>query len=221
MSIMLIRTFLLYIIILFSVRFMGKRQMGELQPSELVITILISNIVTQPIEDENIPILMGILPILALISFEVIISAISMKSGKFRQIITGRPKVIICNGHIDQKTLKELRFSAEDMLASLRGNDIFSLEDVDYAIVETTGSVSVYKKSDSQQNEMQTAVIIDGKYRTTELEFIGKSKKWAESILKKKNIQVKNIYLMMANTKGEYDIIKKEENGESNDKVKN
>ncbi|MBQ8823679.1 MAG: DUF421 domain-containing protein [Ruminococcus sp.] len=221
MSIMLIRTFLLYIIILFSVRFMGKRQMGELQPSELVITILISNIVTQPIENENIPILMGILPILALISFEVIISAISMKSGKFRQIITGRPKVIICNGHIDQKTLKELRFSAEDMLASLRGNDIFSLEDVDYAIVETTGSVSVYKKSDSQQNEMQTAVVIDGKYRTTELEFIGKSKKWAESILNKKNLQVKNIYLMMANTKGEYDIIKKEENGESNDKIKN
>ena len=107
MSIIFLRALILYILVIFAVRLMGKRQLGELQPSELVITILVSNIATLPLEDINIPILLGITPILALVCFEVIVSWTSLKFPKFRKIISGRPKIIISDGKIDSDVLRD------------------------------------------------------------------------------------------------------------------
>lgn len=116
--------FLLYIVVIFAVRLMGKRQLGELQPSELVITILISNIATLPLEDLDIPLVTGILPILSLVCFEVIVSWITLKSKRMRRMISGSPKIIIRDGKIEQETLQDLRFSVDDLMTALRANQI-------------------------------------------------------------------------------------------------
>ena len=131
MSIVLIRSLILYILVIFAVRLMGKRQLGELQPSELVITILVSNIATLPIEDLNIPLIVGISPILSLVCFEVLTSWFSMKHIALRRIISGRPKIVISDGRIDKKVMSELRFSVDDLLTALRGNGVFDLSEVD------------------------------------------------------------------------------------------
>ena len=146
LSIILIRSLILYILVIFAVRLMGKRQLGELQPSELVITILVSNIATLPIEDVSIPVIVGVTPILALVCFEVIMSWLILKMPKLRKIVSGSPKKVISNGIVDCHTLSELRLSVDDLMTALRGNNIFDIGDVQFAMVETTGSFSVMKK---------------------------------------------------------------------------
>ena len=120
MFIVFFRAIILYIIIIFSMRFMGKRQLGELQPSELVVTILMSNIATLPIEDINIPMIMGVVPIFTLVCLDVGMSYMSLISRKFRRIISGSPKIIISDGEIDQQQMKKLRFTIDDLMESLR-----------------------------------------------------------------------------------------------------
>ena len=175
MSIVLVRSLILYILVIFSVRLMGKRQLGELQPSELVITILISNIATLPLEDIDIPLSLGVTPILALVCFEVIVSWLNMIFPKFRKMISGSPKIVIRNGKTDPKILKELRFSVDDLMMSLREKEVFDIEDVQYAIVETTGNISVMRKQTAdtptrediglkiKNNDPPQVIISDGK----------------------------------------------------------
>ena len=119
--IVFIRAILLYLLIIFCLRLMGKRQLGELQPSELVITILISNIASLPIEDNSIPMIMGVVPIVVLVGFELIISSISLRSKRFRTLVSGKPMIIVRNGQIDQSAMKKLRFSIDDLMETLRG----------------------------------------------------------------------------------------------------
>ena len=146
MSTVFIRSVLLYAVVIFAVRLMGKRQLGELQPSELVITILVSNIATLPLENPSVPLITGVLPVLALVCFEVIVSWLSLKSKKLRKLISGSPKIIIRDGKIDQQTMRDLRLTVDDLLMSLRSQQIFTPEEVQFAIVETTGTISVYQK---------------------------------------------------------------------------
>ena len=147
MSVVLIRSLILYIVVIFGVRLMGKRQLGELQPSELVITILISNIATLPLEDTSIPLILGILPILTLVCFEVVISWVTLKSLRMRRIISGRPKIIVRNGQIEQATMRDLRLSVDDLMTALRQQQVFDISQVQFAVMETTGTVSVYLKA--------------------------------------------------------------------------
>ena len=128
--IVFIRAILLYLLIIFCLRLMGKRQLGELQPSELVITILISNIASLPIEDNSIPMIMGMVPIVVLVGFELIISGISLHSRRFRTLVSGKPVVLIQNGQIDQSAMKQLRFSIDDLMETLRGKSVFDLRDM-------------------------------------------------------------------------------------------
>ena len=150
MLIVFFRVLLIYALIIVSLRLMGKRQIGQLQPSELVVTILVSNIATMAIEDNNVPLVSGIIPILTLVSFDVIISALTLRYKKMRRLVSGTPRVIIRDGKIDQQQLKELRFTIDDMREELRGKDIFDIRDVAFAIVETTGTLSVYPKFQAQ-----------------------------------------------------------------------
>lgn len=144
----LIRGIILYVVVICMARLMGKRQLGELSPAELVITILISNIATLCMEDIDLPLVMGIVPILVLVSIDVIVGCLGLKIRSLRKLVSGTPRIIISDGKIDQGALKELRFSIDDVMCSMRALGIFDLSQVQYAVVETTGSVSVLLKNE-------------------------------------------------------------------------
>lgn len=223
MSIVLIRSLILYILVIFSVRLMGKRQLGELQPSELVITILISNIATLPLEDTNIPLLLGVTPILALVCFEVIVSWINLVFPKFRKIISGSPKIIIRNGKTDPQTLKELRFSVDDLMMSLREKEVFDIEDVQFAIVETTGNISVMKKQSVDTPERSDlglkvknydppqVIVSDGKVIPQAVKVMGVQGS-IEKILDSLNLKLDDVFIMTADTQGHFFIVDKKGN---------
>lgn len=229
MSVVLIRALILYILVIFSVRLMGKRQLGELQPSELVITILVSNIATLPLEDVNIPLMIGVTPILALVCFEVLVSWMNLKFPKLRKIISGSPKIIISNGVIDNTILSELRLSVDDLMMSLRTNDIFSLDEVQYAIVETTGSISVMKKADcetptrsdlnitKQSSDPPMVVISDGKIIEKSAKTVGIKISRIKNILSDLKLNVRDVFIMTIDSSGNYFIADKKGGG-SNDK---
>lgn len=210
MSTVFIRSILLYIVVVFSVRLMGKRQLGELQPSELVITILISNIATLPLENPSIPLLTGVLPILVLVCFEVIMSWSALKSKRLRRLISGSPKIIIRDGKIAQKTMRDLRLTVDDLLMALRSNQIFTPEEVQFAIVETTGTISVYPKAayrtvtqadiglhEASENP-PSVVISDGVVITKALQALGKDERWLNIQLGRQALSSKEVFLAMA-----------------------
>lgn len=219
MGVVLIRSLILYIVVIFGVRLMGKRQLGELQPSELVITILISNIATLPLEDPEIPLLIGILPILTLVCYEVIVSWITLRSLRMRRIISGRPKIIIRNGQIEQETLQDLRISVDDLMTALRNNQVFEPEQVEFAIVETTGAISVYLKQAYQPLTRQDArlnpppqnppavVIQDGCIMGKSLAMIGQNTVWLEQKLAEHRLTAQEVFLMLADSSGKCTVI--------------
>lgn len=219
MSIVLVRSLVLYIVVIFSVRLMGKRQLGELQPTELVITILVSNIATLPLEELSIPLIIGITPILSLVCFEVIMSRLTLKFPRLRCIVSGRPKIIISNGHIDRAVMKSLRYSIDDLMTALRQNSVFKLEDVQYAVVETTGSISVLKKAENDtvtcsdlkikvpNDNPPVIVITDGKVLERSLSEINADTKWLNGILKKEKKKAADIFIMTADKNKNYYIV--------------
>lgn len=222
MTIILLRTLILYFVVVFSVRLMGKRQLGELQPSELVITILVSNIATLSLEDVEIPLLHGILPILVLVCFEVLISFVSLKSGRVRKWISGSPKIIIRDGVIDQQMLYELRFTIDDLMTALRTNGIFDVGEVQFAIVETNGTVSLSLKSAHQPAERgdvsavtdsldpPQVVIADGQLRETALSSMGLDKAWLKTVLQRNAMHIEEVFLMTADKAQNVRIVRKE-----------
>ncbi len=147
MIIVIIRSVLLYFIIVLSLRLMGKKQLAQLQPSELVTTILISNIATLSLEDLSVPMIYGIIPILMIVSMDVFMSFIMLKSTRIRKMVTGTPQIIISDGKIDQQVMKRLRYTIDELMEAMRECMIFDLSEVQYAIVETTGKVNFYQKS--------------------------------------------------------------------------
>ncbi len=224
MTVVFFRTLILYIVINIALRIMGKRQIGELQPSEFVVTILISNIATLPIEDTDIPLLAGLIPILTFVVFEVFSSALSMKSITARRIISGNPRVIIRNGEIDQQELKNLRFSVDDLMEQLRISGIFDLDEVLFAIVETTGNVSIMQKHqnrpltpkdvgikfDNSEDYLQSVIISDGKVIQNAMDACSMTKQKLDNILKKEKVNAQDIFIMTCNKALDYKIIKKQ-----------
>ncbi|MBM6921904.1 DUF421 domain-containing protein [Phocea massiliensis] len=227
MLVVFFRALFLYFFITLGVRLMGKRQLGELQPAEFVIAILISNIASLPIEDTSIPMVIGIIPIFVLVACEVIVSGISLKSRRFRSIISGRPVVVIHDGVIDQEKLRTLRFSVDDLLASLRQQNVFDVSTVWYAIVETTGKVSVIQKYGESpvtskelhltgQNETPPDLIIsDGKFIHSNEQTNAELHKKAEALLKNKHLTVRQVFLMTGTKDGAFTIVKKAQRGKS------
>lgn len=224
MVVSLIRTFLLYIVIIFAVRLMGKRQISELQTSELVVTLLISDIASIPMQNTGQPLVSGLVPIFTLVAIEIILSILMLKSGGFRKIVCGRPIIVINDGKIQQNELRRLRMSIEDLFEDLRQNSIVSLSDVAYAIVETNGKLSVIKKpgkdSDSVTPDLlqinvpdtgiETVVISDGVISEVSAKLCRKSVAWVEGVIKSKNLTLDQVFLMTANTAGDFQIIKKD-----------
>lgn len=223
MTISFIRTLLLYIVIIVAVRLMGKRQISELQTSELVVTLLISDIAAIPMQYTGQPLVSGFIPIAVLVMCEIVISALMLKSTKFRRIICGRPVIVINDGKVDQKEMRRLRMSTEDLSEQLRQENVFSIGDVAYAIIETNGKMSVIKKPDKEQptagmlgvalpdTGIETVVISDGVISDFSLQLCNKTHDWLDGVLRGKNIKAEDVFIMTANRKGDFNIIKKDE----------
>ena len=150
MLITLIRSILLYIIVLIVMRVMGKREIGQLQPFELAISIMIADLASIPMADVGIPISNGIIPILGLLVMHLIISFMNIKSMKIRGVVCGKPSILIYRGKIDEKALKKERFTLNELQERLRGNNVFNLGDVEYAILETSGQITVIQKTNKR-----------------------------------------------------------------------
>ena len=223
MAVVFVRAVILYILLIFTVRLMGKRQIGELQPSELAITILISNIATLPVEDTGMPLLTGIVPILTLASLDVIMSWLGMKSRLIRSFTCGKPVVIVSNGKPDRKKMKAMRFTVDDLIESLRGQGIFDISEVQFAVVETTGTLSVYQKfadrnvtnSDMEikgkDNNPPEVVIADGECVTEAMERIGITNEWIENTLKREKKEIKDVFIMTVTADKNYSIMEMSE----------
>lgn len=218
----IIRTFIVYFVVIISVRFMGKRQIGELQPAELVITILMSEIASMPLQDGDCALLTSIVGILLLASLEVLFSCLALKSGRFRTLFQGHSVLIIEKGKLKQENMKLIRYSTDDLLQMLRQKDIFNLEDVAYAYVETNGAVSVMLKSDlttvtakdlgikKEEAALPCLVVSDGKIVEREFDLCNMNKQKLLGILDEKKLRLTDILLMTADSTGKTTVILKE-----------
>lgn len=195
------RAIVLYIIVLVVMRLMGKREIGQLQPFELAISIMIADLAATPMAESGIPITNGIMPILGLLVMHLIISIINIKSTKVRQIICGKPSLLIFRGKIDQKVLKKERFTINELEERLRDNNIFNIGDVEYAILETSGQVTVIPKPNKRPTTPEDFniepkyegipydLVIDGKVEYENLKKIGKDYKWLQKQTEKFGIK--------------------------------
>lgn len=220
-----LRVLILYPIVIFGVRLMGKRQIAELQPSELVITILISNITTLPLEDPSIPLAIGIMPVLTLVCLEVLLSQAALKWRGLRRLISGRPQVIVRNGEIDQQVMRSLRFSLDDLMTALRSNGIFDLREVQLAIVETNGTVSVYQQPDARpvtcgdlqitppQSQPPEILIADGKISSEGLQAAGMTKEKLQSLLKQRRLVREDVFLLSVDRQGICSLVLRQKGG--------
>ncbi len=211
----------MYFTVIFSIRIMGKRQIGDLQPGELVITILISEIAAIPIQDPTQPILVGIAAVLSLVFVEILISVIAMKFLHLRRFFYGTSAVIIKNGVIDQKKLKSLRITGPDLLEVLRNREIFNINSILFATLETNGQLSVLLKPDCQNATVNDIngisntpdqpylIISDGKIIKDELKNCNSSKVKIQNILKNEKTDIKNVFIMTCDENMNYTIIKK------------
>ena len=217
------RTVILYVATILAVRLMGKRQVGEMQPAELVITILVSAVASVPMQDLDIPLAHGLIPVFTLIAAEVLVSALSMKWPGLRRLLSGKPVPVIREGSIDQQALRKLRLSTDDLLEDLRLNGVFDLRQVAFGQIETNGQLSVLlQAADAPVTPRQMGLaparsgpfyvlISDGKTDLQALEQLGRSEKWLNSILRANGASDgKNVFLFCADQQGNQIFLRKE-----------
>lgn len=209
------RTIIMFALMIFTMRIMGKKNLGEFQPSDLVSTILISNLTSLVIEAPELPIINSIVPILIIMCLEVFLSLYVKRNEDFAHVVQGKAMILVQNGMLNQKTMQDLRFSVDDVLEALRGKDIFYIEEVCLAIVETTGKVNVYKDPNANSNIKKDQipalpVIVDGRIIFENLVTIGFCEEKLNAILSKSNIKLKDILLMTLDGSIQYNITPKE-----------
>ncbi len=217
----IVRTAILYIFVTVGIRLMGKRQIGDMQPNELVVTLLISEIAAIPLQDMDQPVFIGIVAIFSLVIIEIFVSILSMKSYFLRKIINGKSVIVIKDGVIDQKAMKSVRMNIFDLVELLRSQEVFDIATVSFAVLEVNGSLSVLLKKDEkpvtakdlsircEKSLLPLPVISDGKIITQSLQLLNVSRKELEKTLQKKKIKAKDIFLMMMDSKGNENIMKK------------
>ena len=192
--IVLFRTTLFYIIITIIYRFMGKREIGQLGMVDLIVSILIAELAAMSIENRNENIFLSILPIALLVIIQIGMSYISLKNSKIRNLFDGNPSVIINKGKINFKEMVEQRYNIDDLLTQLREKHIRSIEEVDYAVLETSGKLSVFKKDNKLFGEYPMPLILDGEIDQDTLRQINKTEEWLTNQLKKENVSLEDIF---------------------------
>ncbi len=192
--IVLFRTFIFYILIIIIYRFMGKREVGQLSIIDLIVSILIAELAAISIDNREESIFLSILPIFFLLLIQILLSKISIRFPRFRNMVDGVPSIIINNGKVNFKEMIRQRYNLDDLLTQLREQKIKTIEDVDFAILENNGNLSVFSKYDSRVGEYPIAIILDGKINYQTLKKINKSQKWLEEMLIKKKINLSQIF---------------------------
>ena len=222
MLIAYIRSILLYLILIVSVRLMGKRQIGDMQPTELVVTLLISEIAAIPLQDLSQPVSVGLVAIFMLVVLEIIASVIIMKNLRLRRVFSGKSVVIIADGTINQKAMKSVRMTVFDLVEMLRMQGIFELEDIESAVLEINGNLSVRQKPSRApvraedlglhpaDGGLPMTVISDGTVIDASLHFLGKTRDDLNGLLREQKLTAGEIFLMTLNRKSESVIVKKE-----------
>lgn len=196
-----IRTIILYLILIVGLRLTGKRQIGELEPIELVLTLLLSDLASVPMQDFGIPLLNGVVPILTLLSLSTLFSYFSLRSVRFRALVCGEPAIIIRDGKLLQDVMRHNRLTLDELLEELRGQGISDMDDVKYAILETSGQLSVLLRADRQpitasQLRQQvrddvflpTVIINDGRLLRDKLKQLGLDEAWLQKQLQKRHL---------------------------------
>ncbi len=220
MIITIIRTIILYFFIVFAVRVMGKRQISEMQASELVITLVIAEIASIPMESTSIPLTSGIVPTLILVGCEILASIGMLKWSKFRRVMCGNPVMVIKDGEILQDKMRSLRLTTEDLCVQLRQQGVFSINDVQYCIAETNGKISVLQKPDKRQPSaedmniyiedtgIEVVIINDGKILSNSVKLCETNENVIMDIIDKNKLTLKDIFIMTMDRMGNYNIIR-------------
>lgn len=200
------KTVLLYFFIIIVYRIMGKKEVGQLSIIDLIVSILIAELAAISIENYDSSILTSIIPILCLVVIEILFSYIGIKSSKIKKLMDGSPVVIIKNGKLNFEEMKKLRYSLDDLISQLREQGIKSIEEVNYAVLENNGKLSIFNKD----TEYPLPIIMDGEIDKQVLKDLNKDEKWVYNILKSKNLKLENVFYAFY-TKNKTYIIKKEE----------
>ncbi len=217
----IVRTLFSYTFVIIGIRLMGKRQIGDMQPGELVTTLLISEIAAIPLQDADQPILFGATAIFSLVALELVISLIAMKSFLFRKLLSGKSAVIIKNGRLDQTQMKKLRMTVLDLIELLRAQNVYDIETVDYAVLETNGSLNVLLKSEempatvkdlkltAEEKSLPLPIICDGKIINESITALETTRGRIEKLLKKNKTSASEVFLLSLDRLGNYTLIKK------------
>lgn len=192
-----IRGVLLYLVLIAGIRFLGKRQLGQLEPSEVAVTMLVADLASIPMQDQNIPISAGLIPIIAVIGTELLLSVLSMRSVKLRKLLCGKPVILIENGRFLQDNMRKNRVTLDELISQLREKDVLDPSTVQYAILETGGNLSVFPYPQerpatakeagisTQVQSLPITIISDGRLLEDNLQKAGKDKKWLQKALSK------------------------------------
>lgn len=218
---LLLKSFTVYFLLIVSVRLMGKREIGQLQPADLVMTILISEIAVMPIDNKDVPFFESIAVMLFLVAIEILMSFVTLKLPKLRHLVQGNSLIVINDGKIDEKALKKMRLTVDDLVEGLRLKDAFDISEVEYAYVETNGQLSVKikdEKSPPKAEELKVitedrgipfVLISDGRLISESLSKCEMSEKELDEILKSRRLQRKDILILAADKKGVTYVAKK------------
>ncbi len=216
-----VRLLFIYFLLTAAMRLMGKRQIGEMQLSELIITILLSELASQPILDPQIPLVGAVVPILALLSVEVILSFAVTRLPFLKPILEGKPSILIARGRLDKAEIARVRISLEELLTELRLAGIGDISDVDYAILEQNGRLSVIPKHRRRPPTCEDlsikvkpdgiahAVIVDSRISEFDLKLIGRDRDWLEQRLASRGVDLNHVYLFTVDDSGKENLIKK------------
>lgn len=215
MAIIFVRTVILYFAILISMRIMGKRQLGEMEISEFIVAALIADLAATPLQDIGIPLLNGLVPIIIMFCFEIIIAGLNMRSVKLRKLTYGRPEIIIRNGRIIREAMHKNRFTLDELMQELRAQGLTDTAQVEYAVLETNGQLSIILKSGDQPatasqmgvdaDDVSYAHIIinEGRILDNNLKLLGRDRRWLANELKRQNLRsADEVYILTLSENG-------------------
>lgn len=220
---MLLRTMLLYAFLILVVRLLGKRQLGQMEPSEFVVTMLLANLATIPMEEPSTPVMHGIVPIALIFAAEYLIAYLTLRSIFIRRLFCGKPVILIENGKISAKNLRRTRINLDELTMHLREKEIFDLSEVKFAILETNGQLStlMYTKNmpasakeagiKVQETELPITLISDGKLMRENLDLTDKDEAWVQAELKKRNCTQKQTLLLTVDAANRIYFVKRED----------
>ena len=223
MTTILIRTLVIYAMLIIIMRFMGKRQLGELEIADLVTALLISEVASLPLTNADVPLSHAILPILVLMSLEVLLSGGLLKFPFLKKMLSVRPAILVRSGVPDRTVMRSVRISSEEMLSQLRQKDVTDLDEVAYAILEPNGQISVIKRARCQQATlaqlgikvseagMMHLVVADGEINRRNLELARKDQRWLESFLKTHHLTLDEVFMLLVDDGGQVRVFGKAE----------